>query len=688
MAFYHTVPTYVSNYRQVTKIEDSRITVSILSPFTPTMFESYHQEANPRTGPAPPNVSNHRLYTPLTSHILLPSLSIGLQEGRSQRPPKTIQSFRPAHKKDWSVLHILKLHPPLTRIPGSGWAHGVHVISLSNDEAPDRKSISSQSTTSRRSCKDYEIWRRWDDCLWFQEMLELEYSIQAREKRRRLEQGKGVKKNGVYLDSKQAASFDSLPPGPDPNSVSLHLHDYIPKLTKKSTLFRANQATIEQRQLQFSDLVTALFAPGLPSLFEELRETHAFRDFFGWWCRDKDFKRKYGPGKGKSPLTSTFDSVPFYLDTSRGSEFFPSPTSLSPTSPLPRSKSSRSSTTDAITSRSPRHRSHTRDREDAQSPRRSATLESSSSPTIDISRPDSRASLRSTLSNDLNPALVMWDGHEHLSPSDRISPNTKLNSFPQTPMVRETFENIQCPPSPEPDSPLLAPESLSEELEPELPPPQISAPEYEHEPYLLIPKSRGHSVSDPRQQSTVSFQRVLPADVGTLEVPISSPTMTSTTSRHSLFSNSNVSMAPSWRTSTSDLVLCPTPRRSLESCTTDPVDCSSTGSPASPQTPWFSDGETVPTPYQSVKRNHRDSVWSLNSIVSVNSVMSDSSVDQVLPRGTHITSQPHVFLFTQPFSAGHRHRSKIFVPMSVPEEEGYPENFDDDVLDSYLYGEH
>jgi hypothetical protein len=98
-----------------------------------------------------------------------------------------------------------------------------------------------------------------------------------------------VKKNGVYLNSEQAASFDSLPPGPDPTSISLDIHDYIPKLSKKTTLFRVNQATIDQRQQQFASLIDALFSPNVPTLIEELRATHTFKDFFGWWRRDKDF---------------------------------------------------------------------------------------------------------------------------------------------------------------------------------------------------------------------------------------------------------------------------------------------------------------------------------------------------------------------------------------------------------------
>ena len=471
-----------------------------------------------------------------------------------------------------------------------------------------------------------------------------------------------MKKNGIYLNSKQAASFDSLPPGPDPTSVSLDIHDYVPKLTKKASLFRANQATIDQRQQQFTEFINALFGPGLPVLMGELRESHAFRDFFGWWRRDKDFGRKFGSGKTNSPTTPTptIDTVPFYLDTSNDSEFFPSPTSLSPISPFSRSTPTRSATVDATTSDFKRRGSHGRSRDDVSSRRRRATSATTPSPTIAVTRastisshesfPSPRASLYSAISSDLSPTVMMWDGQEHLNASDRISPNSVLDAFPQTPMVRETFENIQCPPSPEADSPILGLEPLPEDSELELPLSQISIQEYEDHP-LRVVGSRGNPVSDSRHRNAVAIPQVASGETEISEVPKSSPTMTNITglsSRHSLFSNT--SQVPSWRTSASDLPPCPSPRRSLESCTTDTIDCSSTGSPVSPQTPWFSDGEALPTPSQPGKRNKRDSIWSINSIVSVNSVMSDCSVDQVLPRGMYDIPLPRNVLLR--FSQG------------------------------------
>lgn len=61
MAFYHTVPTYLSNYGQVTKNGDPRSPVSThRSPLTltPTMYSIYQPDTNPRgLGPVQPNVS-------------------------------------------------------------------------------------------------------------------------------------------------------------------------------------------------------------------------------------------------------------------------------------------------------------------------------------------------------------------------------------------------------------------------------------------------------------------------------------------------------------------------------------------------------------------------------------------------------------------------------------------------------
>jgi len=568
---------------------------------------------------------------------------------------------------------------------GTGWAYGLRVISTLEEDIADRRSVSSRSASSTSPYKDYEIWRRWDDCLWFQETLELEYSIQAREKRRRLEQGKGVKKNGVYVDSKRAASFESLPPGPDPTSVSLDIHNYIPKLTKKATLFRANQATIDQRQQQFATLVEALLAPEVPALIGELRASSAVRDFFGWWRRDKDFARKHGPGKGKNPEIPILDSVPFYLDVSDSSQIFSSPQTRSRDLPQHRSKPARRTTADPTSSDSIRHSPRSYSRDNALSRRRTTPAPTPPGPAIAVShaptndmhdsRPSSRGSVYSVTSDELSPTVVMWDGQEQLS-SDRISPNTILNAFPQTPMVRETFENIQCPPSPDADSPVLGLEALPEVPDLELSLSQTSAYGHEYETRPPVTKSRG---KDGRHRRAVVYPPEVALGEEVPEIPERSPTTTNTTESSrdsSLFSSR--SLAPSWRTSASDLPPLSSPRHSMDS--TDAIDYSSTGSPVTPHTPWLPEAEALPAPGSAAKRNPRE------SIMTIDSIMSDTSVDQVLPRGVYMTPQPGDVSLMRTFSVGPRSRPHIFVPMSVPEEEVSPEDCDDVTLDSYLFG--
>ncbi|KAF9238514.1 hypothetical protein BU15DRAFT_62488 [Melanogaster broomeanus] len=174
---------------------------------------------------------------------------------------------------------------------GSSHSYGLRVCPIKGDNA----SIVSRSTSSGGSAAsmgEYDIWRKWEDCLWFQEILEVEYTQMAREKRSRLAAGKGVKKNGVYIHSDHAASFESLPPGPDPLSVAQDIHEFVPKLTKKGTLFRASQATIDQRFEELYAMIDCLFRDDVPTLLKEIRATRTFTDFFGFWRRDHDLERK------------------------------------------------------------------------------------------------------------------------------------------------------------------------------------------------------------------------------------------------------------------------------------------------------------------------------------------------------------------------------------------------------------
>lgn len=137
--------------------------------------------------------------------------------------------------------------------------------------------------------------------------METRYGVISRAKIQRLQAGKGVKKNGMYIHDR-AASFESLPPGPDPKSVAKDLHGCLPRLTQRGTFFGATQATVDQRQKEFSAFIDALFEENVPSLIKELREDRVIRDFFGYWRRDYDLAAKED-GHGRRPKSAPFDSV-------------------------------------------------------------------------------------------------------------------------------------------------------------------------------------------------------------------------------------------------------------------------------------------------------------------------------------------------------------------------------------------
>lgn len=190
----------------------------------------------------------------------------------------------------------------------------------------------SSSGASIASLNEYDIWRKWEDCLLFQDSLEGEYARAAREKRTRLAAGKGVKKNGVYIHSDEAASWESLPFGPDPNDIARDIHQYIPQLTKKGTLFRASQETVDRRYEDLQKMMEALFEDDLPTLIKDLKITSTFTDFFGIWRRDVDLAKKAAAAAKKSAAEAkkpTPERSRASLSTSMFSAFPVSPTSLS-----------------------------------------------------------------------------------------------------------------------------------------------------------------------------------------------------------------------------------------------------------------------------------------------------------------------------------------------------------------------
>ncbi|KAI0733531.1 hypothetical protein C8Q72DRAFT_595608 [Fomitopsis betulina] len=199
---------------------------------------------------------------------------------------------------------------------GSGYCYGLRIFPITTGEVLDDMSSNRSSRSSGSMHTEYDIWRRWEDCLWFQDILEQEYALMARQKRARLVAGKGVKKNGMYIHSDEAASFDSLPPGPEANSIAKDIHEIVPKLTKKGTFFKASQATIEQRGKEFKAMIDTLWGEDVPTLVKELRETRLVRDFFGYWRRDKDHDRKIATHDNGDAMKKSRSSLSMYSRSS------------------------------------------------------------------------------------------------------------------------------------------------------------------------------------------------------------------------------------------------------------------------------------------------------------------------------------------------------------------------------------
>ncbi|KAF8071804.1 hypothetical protein FPV67DRAFT_898327 [Lyophyllum atratum] len=271
--------------------------------------------------------------------------------------------YRPAPSR-----FAVEILPP-TKISGS-YSYGMRICPISR--SGDRSSTSSGS-----SLAEYDVWRRWEDCLSFQASIEEEYRRMARAKRIRLQRGKGVKRDGFYKQD-AASSWESLPPGPDPNSVGRDIHDYIPVLTKKGTVFRASQATIDQRAAELKAFVQELWREDVPALIDELRKDHLVTDFFGYWRRDhelaeKERKQRAGSSKPRSSITSSIfstyfsssnssiqdlSSYPQSIATSRSASTYRSPRQRSPDSEAPRNRKASTSSSDGSPLPSGRRRAY------------------------------------------------------------------------------------------------------------------------------------------------------------------------------------------------------------------------------------------------------------------------------------------------------------------------------------------
>ncbi|OCH88583.1 hypothetical protein OBBRIDRAFT_81853 [Obba rivulosa] len=604
---------------------------------------------------------------------------------------------------------------------GSGYCYGMRVCPTHKGSSDDN------SSRSGGSHSEYEVWRRWEDCLWFQEILEEEYGLMARTKRQRLAAGKGVKKNGVYVHSDQAASFDSLPPGPEVNSVAKDVHEIVPKLTKKGTLFRASQATIEQRGKEFNAMMHALWGDDVPTLIKELREQRVIRDFFGWWRRDMDHERKMkaaasGTNARHSVASSTFS---MYFSASNISLQLPQPygdlppSPALPTTPNIGSPNRRQSTgkvtvdryagSDSTTSSSslasstrqpPMPMSAPAGMTFPVSPRDSLSLQMSPSSSrdsgIDYMNGLRTAPLRSKsiwLSRPLNKTPPAESGDE----TDDV-PVTYVSEGSQWPeaALRDRSTALQALPEEQELVPAMSSLTFtpSDAIRPPARRSRInSCPDRTNRNGLIFMTTPPGSPDSAR--TTGSLLEQLYSDVDSLPVPElesdagsvcehepRSPAADS--SRQTSVSLTSFSADPSrrssWRTSVASETSIGTAPSGYphDSC----ADLDSTLAGSRSRSPSFYSSMTSIVEDPAAPVPVRASHMSRASISTMNSLVSDSSVDAVLPK--RFSPPPSDACLRRSFSAGsHRRRASIASSMFIPSEEWYDQQ--DDLIDAYFY---
>ena len=238
----------------------------------------------------------------------------------------------------------------------------------------------------------------------------------AREKKTRLTQGKGVKGfNGLYKKD-LAASWESLPPGPNPNSVAQDIHAYLPSLTRRGTIFRASQATIDQRQAELIALIEALFSDEMPALIKEIRESNIVTDFFGYWRRDHEFAEACQTMK-TVPRTSLTNSIfSSYFSASHPS-LPSSDTSTRNSPPKTPSKRSQPSTTPRPLSSASSNEISEEPRYFYEPPRRSRPRPNSVSSDSSAHSDSSDASFTSSIGPAIVDDVPIVFGHDPLNPS-------------------------------------------------------------------------------------------------------------------------------------------------------------------------------------------------------------------------------------------------------------------------------
>ncbi|KAI0696904.1 hypothetical protein BC835DRAFT_828989 [Cytidiella melzeri] len=593
---------------------------------------------------------------------------------------------------------------------GSGHCYGLLILPILESSAA---TSSASSIKTGSSNTEYEVWRRWEDCLWFQEMLESEYKLMSRTKRIRLQRGKGVKKDGMYMQSGGAASFDSLPPGPDVNDIAKNVHDILPKLTKKGTIFRASQATVEQRAREFAALIHAVFDDEVPTLIKELRDNRIIRDFFGYWRRDKDHDRKASEVEARSKRasrTSVTSSVfSMYFSASNISLQLPNAFADMPPSPaLP----------DSV-------KAHAKAKAKGKAPERSVTKSASfSSSSSSSSRGDPQtptsapAALSFTVSDTgaLLPTSPISDDESYFRPTS--GPSSAPLRLPRGMRTRKSqgdrnFAKYGFDSASEsedngvsvPDSPwsvslnagFRRPRNLEALPEEQELVPSMADTSLTRQDDLPPParRQRNHSCPDPHNRNGLIF--VTPPDSATPmpdacdEVSVidsirgdagfssdrlapDTPVTYSTSSKHTSMALSSfsgeASRRSSWRTSLDSANSLPTQESAQDlSVDLDDVFCGSP--PLSRSSLSYGNAEAM----------HRRRM----SITTMNSVVSNASVDAVLPRRP-LSPIYQGASVRRSMSAGSRH-SRQSMPASL-REEVYFEGEDiveDELLDAYFY---
>lgn len=540
----------------------------------------------------------------------------------------------------------------------------------------------------------------------------------ARAKRQRLAAGRGVKKGGVYIHSDQAASFESLPPGPEAKSIAIDIHDIIPKLTRRGTLFRPSQSTIDQRSKEFQAMLGALFSEDVPTLISELRDNRVVRDFFGFWRLDRDHNRKAmekmekamsGKGKDRESRAS--------IASSTFSAYF-SPTISVPTpsaygggdGDTPPSPSATNTTT----------RTHRRRRRTEGS----VASGSGSSPYASSSRGPSTAPIggaQFTLSEtgSIAPTSMIFDEDMHLTTHDnglRSAPVPTGSSRPWSvvselggvpimfipPSTEEEVEPTEgdSTASGSPSDEAMTPTALEplpeeEELVPEMSRMTIN-PNVEDFSPPPARRPRGNSVPDrsrnrncvilgssPSGPTVVERINSVYSDASSedLQSEVSqkqstTPNTASSSSRHSSVAFSSFEDTSSWRTSVasdSSMTSCTSMNPTIDTSytETDATTISETdGSPVCPATP--------------LEPNFPDNMLAPRaSIATMNSLISNSSFDGIIPKG---------FGFTLGNGSEHpgstrsnRMHSGIPPSLVIPEEGMWFDN-SEELLDASFYG--